>query len=114
MGKISALHSFLQGACHGDDGGDNGDDHHHHLDQILKISDETFYFSLRTAVENGHEEESQVRCILTVPGVPSYFRGVFAFFTAQSQQQVPAKMVHYMTDKYNDPLYKVGNNTFII
>merc|ERR1712037_882254 len=43
-----------------------------------------FLTSLKTAVENGHEEESQV----------------------------PAKMVHYMTDKYNDPLYKVPVNIF--
>jgi len=43
-----------------------------------------FLTSLKTSVENGHEEESQV----------------------------PAKMVHYMTDKYNDPLYKVPMNIF--
>ena len=53
MEKTSPLLSFSQGACH--DGDADG----------LKIFDESekikiFTSSLKTAVENGHEEESQV------------------------------------------------------
>jgi len=48
------------------------------------ISTAFFFTSLRTAVENDNEEEFQV----------------------------PAKMVHYMTEKYNNLLYKVPVNIF--